>query len=65
MCNIFKPGYKIRTKTFLTTVNVLKLRTLLFLLSNKMLIFRAGIHKMLVRQANSEDPDQIASSEAV
>ena len=26
---------------------------------------RAGIYKMLVRIANSEDPDQTASSEAV
>ena len=39
----------------------------LFLFSNKMLVFRAGIHKMLVRIANREDPDQTASasSEAV
>ena len=29
---------------------------------NKMLV---GIHKMLIRIANREDPDQIASSEAV
>ena len=27
--------------------------------------FRAGIHKMLVRIANREDPDQTASAEAV
>ena len=39
--------------------------TFLFLFSNKMLIFRAGIHKMLVGIANREDPDQTASSEAV
>ena len=26
---------------------------------------RAGIHKMLVRIANREDPDQIASSEVI
>ena len=32
---------------------------------NKMLVIRAGIHKMLVRIANREDPDQTASSEAV
>ena len=31
--------------------------TLLFLFSNKMLVITAGIHKMLVRIANSEDPD--------
>ena len=30
--------------------------TLLIPLSNKMLVFSAGIHKMLVRIANSEDP---------
>ena len=30
--------------------------------SNKMLIFRDGIHKMLVRIANRGDPDQTASS---
>ena len=36
-----------------------------FLFSNKKLVFRAGIHKMLVRIANREDPDQTASSEAV
>ena len=30
-----------------------------------MLVIRAVIHKMNVRTANSEDPDQTASSEAV
>ena len=30
-----------------------------------MLDIRAGIHKILVRIANREDPDQTASSEAV
>ena len=39
--------------------------TFLFLFSNKMLIFRAGIHKKHVRIANREYPDQTASSEAV
>ena len=34
-------------------------------ISNKMLVFRAGIHKMLPRIANSEDPDQTASLEEV
>ena len=29
-----------------------------FLFSNKMLVIRAGIHKMHVRIANREDPDQ-------
>ena len=33
--------------------------------ANKMLIFRAGTHKMLVRISYREDPDQTASSEAV
>ena len=42
-------------------VNVLKFQTLLFLFSNKMMV----IHKMLIRIANREDPDQTASSEAV
>ena len=46
-------------------VNVLKFRALLLLFSNKMLVFMAGIHKMLDRLANREDPDQTASSEAV
>ena len=30
-----------------------------------MLVFRARIHKMLARKANSEDPDMTASDEAV
>ena len=30
--------------------------------SNKMLVSRAGIHKMAVRVANGEDTDQTASS---
>ena len=37
----------------------------LFLFSNKMLVFRAGIHKIPVRIANTEDPDQTAFTEAV
>ena len=37
----------------------------LFLFSSEMLIFMAGNHKMVVRIANREDPDQTASSEAV
>ena len=32
---------------------------------NKILIIMAGIHKMLIKIANREDPDQTASSEAV
>ena len=42
-------------------VNVLKLKKNLFLFSNKVYVFRAGIHKMPVRIANKEDPDQTAS----
>ena len=30
-----------------------------------MLFFRTGIHKMLVKIANRENPDQTASEEAV
>ena len=33
----------------------------LFMFSYKMLVMRAGIHKLLVRIANREDPDQTAS----
>ena len=41
------------------------LNTILFLISTKMFVIRDGVHKMLVRIANREDPDQTASSEAV
>ena len=41
------------------------LNTFLFLFLNKMLVSRTGIHKMHIRIANMEDPDQTASSEAV
>ena len=46
-------------------VNVVKFQTLIVVFSNKILVIRAGIHKMYVRITNSEDPDQTASSEAV
>ena len=36
-------------------------KILIFLFSNKILVFRAGGHKMLVRTTNREDPDQTAS----
>ena len=39
--------------------------TFLLLFKTKMLVMKAGIHKMLVRIANREDADQTASSEAV
>ena len=38
---------------------------IVFLFPSKMLVTRAGIHKMLVKIANREDPDQTTSSEAV
>ena len=38
------------------------LNTFLVWFSNKMLIFRAGKYKLLVRIANRENPDQTASS---
>ena len=40
------------------TVNVLKFRIFLFLFSNKLLVFRVGIHKRLVRIVNREDPKE-------
>ena len=43
-------------------INVLKFRTLFKL--NKVLVFRTGIHKFLVRVANRED-SQTASAVAV
>ena len=36
------------------------LNTLFLLFLNKMLVIRAGIHKMYVRMANREDPDHTA-----
>ena len=41
------------------------LNTFLIPFSNKMLVFWIGTHKMLVRTANREDPDQTAFPEAV
>ena len=41
------------------------LKTFLVQFSNKILVIKAGIHKMLVRIANREDPDQTSSSKAV
>ena len=46
-------------------VNVFKFQTLLFLLSNKILVIRAGIHKMLVRIVSMEDFDQTSSSSLI
>ena len=50
------------------TVNLLQFRTLksfFLLFPNKTLVFKAGIHKTLVSIANSADPNQTASIEAV
>ena len=41
------------------------LNTFLLLFSNKMLVVRAGIHRMLIGIAKREDPDQTASEEEV
>ena len=50
----------------MSMVNGLKFSiTFLFQFSNKILAIRAGIHKMFVRIANREDPDQTASWETV
>ena len=35
-----------------------------FRFSNKMMVFKAGIHKILVRIANGVDPDQTASEKS-
>ena len=47
------------------TVNVLKFQTLFTFCFQRKCVIRAGIHKILLRIANREDPDQTASSEAV
>ena len=53
---------EIACKNLKHKVNVLKvLNTFLVLFLNKMLVIRAGIHKMFVRIANREDPDQTVS----
>ena len=49
----------------MATVNVLKFQTLFFPFSNKIMVFRAEIHKFFVGIANMVDPYQTASSEAV
>ena len=43
-------------------VNALKFQTFFLSVLSKILVIRAGIHKMLVRIANREDPDQTAFS---
>ena len=47
------------------TVYVLKFQTLLLFFPKKMFVFKAEIHKMLVKKANRADPDQTDSSETV
>ena len=55
-------------KTFVLSIFEWPLKTgftvLSFLFSNKMLLIATGIHKLLVRIANREDPGQTAFSEA-
>ena len=46
-------------------VNILKFKTQISLFSNRMMVIKAGIRKILLRLANREDPDQTASSEGV
>ena len=43
------------------SVNVLNFQTLYSFFSNKIMVFRTGIHKMLYRTTNREDPKQTAS----
>ena len=52
---------ELRFNPLCTMVIVQTIRTLFFLFSSKLLVFRAGIHKMLVKIANREDLDQTAS----
>ena len=53
-------AYSIGSRCF-TSVKVLIFRTLFSPCSQIMFVFRTGIHKMVVRIANREDPDQTAS----
>ena len=47
------------------TKKVFKILNTFLIVLKKMLVIRAGSHKMLIRIANREYPDQTASSEAV
>ena len=61
-----KADFEVNVTFYVGRVNGLKFWTLFsFFFSNKMVVIRAGIHKMLVRIANREKPDQTASLEAV
>ena len=53
---------EISCRSSITSLNVLILGIFNFLFLNKMLVFRAGMHKMLVRMTYREDPDQTASN---
>ena len=59
--NGFHIPYKKDMLVVLRVTFLKNLNTLLFEFSDNTLIIRAGIHKMLVRIANREDPDQTAS----
>ena len=49
---------RLKFRNILYMVNVLEFRTPFFLFSNKMWAIKTGIHKMLVRIANREDPSE-------
>ena len=55
-CTSLDPQYFLPCRIFFPQPNTL------FSFLNKSLLFRAGIHKMLVRIANRKDLDQTASS---
>ena len=56
----------LRVNTWMSSmVNVLKFQTLFSLIKKKMLVVRAGTHKVLVNKTDRVDPDQTASSEAI
>ena len=71
--NLYQPANTI-SKSFLTNIyrngnryeegNCSKILKI-FSFCSQMLVIQAGIHKMLARIANREDPDQTASEEAV
>ena len=57
-----KPASKSLIRQIIIMVSVLKSVTVFSFCSQ---IIKDGIHRMLARTANREDPDQTASSEAV
>ena len=60
-----KTIFLLHTLNFIRPGKCSKILTTFLFLSSKKWNIRAGSHKMLVRIANREDPDQTASSEAV